>query len=85
MGKTGSAHDNAITETFLSTLKKELTHGASFKTRKEAHAAIFEHSEVFCNRIRMQSSLGYQSPVLYERDVAEHCPGKPDQISTRLA
>jgi putative transposase len=70
MGKTGSAYDNAITETFFSTLKKELIHGERFKTRKEATAAIFDHIEVFYNRTRMHSSLGYQSPVMYERDVA---------------
>lgn len=70
MGKTGSAHDNASTETFFSTSKKELIHGARFKTRKEADAAIFEHIEVSYNRIRMHSSLGYHSPVMYERDVA---------------
>lgn len=70
MGKTGSAYDNAITETFFSTLKKELIHGQRFKTRKEAAAAIFEHIEVFYNRTRMHSSLGYRSPVMYERAVA---------------
>ena len=70
MGKTGSAYDNAITETFFSTLKKELIHGERFKTRKEATAGIFDHIEVFYNRTRMHSSLGYQSPVMYERDVA---------------
>jgi transposase InsO family protein len=46
MGKTGSAHENAITETFFSTLKKEPIHGERFKTRKEAKAEIFEHIEV---------------------------------------
>ena len=70
MGKTASAHDNAITETFFSTLKKELIHGERFKTRKEATAEIFDHIEVFYNRTRMHSSLGYQSPVMCERDVA---------------
>ena len=70
MSKTGSAYDNAITETFFYTLKKELIHGERFKTRKEATAAIFDHIEVFYNRTRIHSSLGYQSPVMYDRDIA---------------
>jgi hypothetical protein len=70
IGKTGSAYNNAITETFFSTLKKELIHGERFKTRKEATAEIFEHIEVFYNRTRMHSSLGHKSPVMLERDVA---------------
>ncbi len=82
MGKLRSAYDNAIAETFFSNLKKELIHGERFKTRKVATAAIFKHIEVFYNRKRMRSSFGYQSPVMYGRDVASHCSGKPDQIST---
>ena len=70
MGNTGSAYDNPITETFFSTLKKELIQGERFKTRKEATAAIFEHTEVFYNRTIIHSSFGYQSPVMYERDFA---------------
>lgn len=70
MGKTGSAYDNAITETFFSTLKKELIHGTRFTTRKEAITAIFDHIEVFYNRTRMHSSLGFMSPVMYEAKVA---------------
>ncbi len=49
------------------TLKKELTHGESFATRAEARSSLFEYIEVFYNRSRRHSSLGYLSPAEYER------------------
>jgi transposase InsO family protein len=55
-GKTGSAYDHAITETSLSTLKKELIHGTRFTTRKKFIAAIFDHIDVFYNRTRILAS-----------------------------
>lgn len=47
--------------------KKELTHGEIFATREEARSSLFEYIEVFYNRIRRHSSLGYKSPAEYER------------------
>jgi len=67
---TRSEYDNVSTEKFFSTFKKEIIHGGRFKTRKATSAAIFEHIEVFYNRTRMNASLGYQSLVMYEKDVA---------------
>jgi transposase InsO family protein len=49
------------------TLKKELIRGEIFATRDEARASIFEYIEVVFDRIRRHSSLGYLSPVEYER------------------
>jgi transposase InsO family protein len=67
MSSTGNCYDNSITETFFATLKKELIHRCNFLTRKEAKTAIFEYIEVFYNRIRSHSALGYLSPLEYER------------------
>ena len=67
MSSTGNCFDNAITETFFATLKKELIHRCNFKTRKEAKTSIFEYIEVFYNRIRSHSALGFLSPLEYER------------------
>ena len=49
------------------TLKKELVHDEDYATRAEARASLFEYIEVFYNRVRRHSSLGYVSPVEYER------------------
>ena len=54
-------------ESFFASLKEELTHGESFATRAEARAALFEYIEVFYNRLRRHSSLGYLSPAEYRR------------------
>jgi len=70
MSDRGNCYDNAITETFFSTLKKELVYQRSFSNRAEAQRAIFEYIEVFYNRIRIHSSLDYKSPVEYESRVA---------------
>jgi putative transposase len=54
-------------EPFFASLKKELVHGAEFATRADARAALFEYIEVFYNRVRRHSALGYLSPDEYER------------------
>ena len=58
--------DNAVAESFFSTLKEELVYRSSFPTRAAAKAAIFEFIEVFYNRGRLHSSLGNLSPAEYE-------------------
>jgi putative transposase len=67
MSRRGNCWDNAPMESFFASLKKELTRGEIFATREEARASIFEYIEVFFNRIRRHSSLGYVSPAEYER------------------
>ena len=66
MSRKGNCYDNACMESFFSTLKRELIYGRRFRTRAEARQAIFEYIEVFYNRIRLHSALGYLSPVEYE-------------------
>jgi len=66
MSRRGNCYDNAMMESFWSTMKRELTHRQHFATRAAARAAIFEWIEVFYNRERLHSALGYHSPVDFE-------------------
>jgi len=66
MSRRGDCWDNAVAESFFSTLKLELVYETDWATREEARAAIFEYLEVFYNRERRHSSLGYLSPVAFE-------------------
>ena len=70
MSRHGNCYDNAVAESFFSSLKNELVHHSSFKTRNEARTAIFEYIEVFYNRQRRHQSLNYLSPIDYERSRA---------------
>ena len=67
MSGTGDCYDNAMMESFWATLKEECCGQTIFSTRIEAKAAIFEYIEVYYNRRRIHSSLGYVSPVDYEK------------------
>jgi putative transposase len=67
MSRRANCWDNAPTESFFASLKKELTHGEIFATRAEARSSLFEYIEIFYNRIRRHASLGYLSPAEYER------------------
>jgi putative transposase len=70
MSRVGSALDNAISESFVSTLKSEI--GVSrYPTRQAARASTFEFIELFYNRVRRHSSLGYLSPAEYEQAILE--------------
>jgi putative transposase len=66
MSRKGSCYDNAAVESFFGSLKTELIYVTRFKTRDEARLAIFEYIEVFYNRQRLHSSLGFLSQVEYE-------------------
>lgn len=66
MSRRGNCYDNALMESFWSSLKRGLIHPQTFATRAAARAAIFEWIEVFYNRTRFHSALGYQSPVDFE-------------------
>jgi transposase InsO family protein len=63
--------DNACVESFFHTLKTEMIYHEDFETRDEARRAIFEWVEAFYNRQRIHSTLGYKSPVDFERMVRE--------------
>ena len=67
MSRRGNCWDNAPMESFFASLKKELVHDEDYATRDEATASIFEYIEVFYNRVRRHSSLGYVAPDEYER------------------
>jgi len=67
MSKKGDCWDNAVAESFFHTLKVELIHRMKFRTREEAKIKIFEYVEMYYNRKRAHSSLGYMSPFEFER------------------
>jgi transposase InsO family protein len=71
MSRKGNCWDNAVAESFFATLKTELVYQRRFATREEAREAIFEFIEVFYNRQRRHSSLGYVSPIEYEMKFEE--------------
>lgn len=67
MSGKGDCYDNAAMESFFSSLKGEWTDWHSYQSRQEAQGSIFEYIEVFYNRQRRHSTLGYLSPVTYEQ------------------
>ena len=67
MSEVGQCWDNAPVESFFGRLKCEVAPGEMFATREQARAEIFEYLEVFYNRVRRHSSLGFVSPVEFER------------------
>jgi putative transposase len=67
MSRRGNCWDNAAMESFFASLKKELVHDEDYATREEARASIFEYIEMFYNRVRRHSTLGYVAPAEYER------------------
>ncbi len=67
MSGVGQCWDNAVVESTFGRLKRELVHHEDYATREEARASVFEYIEVFYNRIRRHSTLGYVSPAEYER------------------
>jgi putative transposase len=66
MSGRGNCYDNAMMESFWATLKTELIHQQTYATRQQARQSIFEYIEVFYNRKRLHSGLGYQSPESFE-------------------
>jgi putative transposase len=69
MSRRGNCYDNAAMESFWSSLKRELVHRCEFASHAEAKAAIFEWMEVFYNRERLHSALGFKSPVDFETNL----------------
>lgn len=70
MSGKGNCYDNAMMESFFSSLKTECVHRQAYQSRTEAKQSIFEWIEVFYNRQRRHSSLAYRSPVAYEQQQA---------------
>ena len=71
MGRTGTALDNAMAESFVSTLKAEMVSNLESPTRQAARTAIFDYLETFYNTRRLHSALGYRSPADFEEDRME--------------
>jgi transposase InsO family protein len=69
MSRRGNCLDNAPMESFFASLKKEHVHHVRFRTRAEARAAVFEYVEVFYNRQRLHSALGYRTPAEARADM----------------
>jgi putative transposase len=67
MSRIGDCWDNAVVESFFATLKTELVDGADWRSRDEARHALFGYLEVWYNRQRRHSTLGYQSPAAFEQ------------------
>ena len=70
MSRKANCWDNSVAESFFATIKKDLIYRHNFKTRREAAAAIFEYIEVFYNRVRLHSLLGYTSPAEFRQAAA---------------
>lgn len=67
MSRKGNCWDNAVVESFFNSLKRELFEEAIFESRAAARHAVFEFIEVFYNRQRRHSTLGYLTPLEFER------------------
>ena len=67
MSRSGNFWDNAVVESFFSSLKKERVRKRVYKTRELARADVFEYIEAFYNRTRRHSHLGGVSPEAFER------------------
>jgi len=67
MSGAGNCYDNACAESFFHTLKTELVYFERYRTREEARTSIFNYIEIFYNRFRKHSTLGYKSPEQFEQ------------------
>lgn len=68
MSRKGNCWDNAPAESFFSTLKREFTNHKNFSSQEQARYSLFEYIEVFCNRKRLHSRIGYKAPVTFENE-----------------
>ncbi len=68
MSGKGNCYDNAVAESFFSSLKNEIVHHRNYQTRDEARTEIFEYIELFYNRKRLHQSLNYQTPMKYKSE-----------------
>jgi len=66
MSRKGNCYDNAVSESFFGTLKTEEVYHVRYQTRKEGKASIFDYIEMFYNRTRLHSALGYKTPIEFE-------------------
>jgi len=71
MSRRGNCLDDAPMESFFASLKKEHVYSTCFCTREQAKAAVFAYIEVFYNRQRLNSRIGYRTPVQARADMSE--------------
>ena len=69
MSRRGKCHDNAVAESFFANLKKEKIRRIRYKTRADARHAMFEYIEMFYNSRRLHSTIGYNSPNYFEKQM----------------
>ena len=67
MSRTGDCYDNAVAESFFSSLKNELIYENIFESRDQARSKIFQYIEIFYNRQRLHQSLNYLTPEQFEK------------------
>ena len=67
MSRRGNCYDNAAMESWHHSLKVEAIHGERFATRQSAKEHVFEYIEIYYNRQRLHSRLGYLTPEMFER------------------
>ncbi len=67
MSRKGNCYDNAVVESFFASLKRERVYQRNYRSRMEAQQDIFQYIEVWYNRKRRHSNLGYRSPEQYEQ------------------
>jgi transposase InsO family protein len=80
MSRKGDCYDNALVDSFNGTLKRECVDRHTFATRSQARSVVFEYLEVFYNRQRLHSSLGYVAPGVFEKLTIS----RPFLLSTKL-
>lgn len=83
MGARGSALDNAVAESFVASLKKELVNRRSWPDKQELRTAVFDYIEAFFNSERLHSALGYLSPAAFEAESlgAQSALGEPPALA----
>ena len=77
MGSVGDAYDNAMAESFFSTLECELLARRKFASKAEARMACFSYIEGWYNPVRLHSGLGYRSPIVYEQEQLQTANAEP--------
>ena len=78
--RTGNCHDNAVAESFFATLKNEVHYRRSFPTRDSAKHAVIEFIEVYYNRRRPHSTIGYKMPAEAMEEFFERTAPKPEVL-----
>lgn len=81
MSRKGNCYDNAVSESFFATLKKELVHREHYRTRDEARTSIFQYVEIYYNRQRRHSTIDYQTPARYEQNWHQQRSGSAESAT----